>query len=94
MTRQLDATEVRTEAGKIRNEKLWPLWPVLPLKNIYRRGNTGTDLPQLGVLTSGRLTLVYITDMYSAAVPGCLDTCKKESFASVEDMVRAGWVGD
>lgn len=86
--------EIVEEAFFIRMEPGWPLWPILPVKNLL----TDEHRDRLGILVSGDLTTVYRMTMFDlksgVSVAEQIKDVEKIEFDSVEDMVRAGWVGD
>lgn len=90
--RTLTDEEVAQEVEMMTNLSNWPLRPVLPLKNLYRRADQGDN--DLGVMLEDNQTIVYIINMLDLGKPGALMNAPREKFDSIEDLVRAGWVGD
>lgn len=90
--KRLTPDEEVQEVADIANEDGWPLWPVLPMKNLYEDGE------HLGLMFSGRRTIVYLMNLFDLR-PGItyLDNLKGKPFVefeSTEALVKAGWVGD
>lgn len=81
--------EIAQEAGFIRNVELWPMWPWLPVKN-YRNATGG---PDVGMMHSSDLHKVYVVSMFDLKDAN-LETVPTEVFDSVEDLIKAGWMGD
>lgn len=83
--------QVADEAHMIKMEPGWPRWPLLPMKNISQE-----DRP-VGVLVSGRLTTVYLKNLWdfeSGQLGPQLEDVPTVNYESVEAMVRDGWIGD
>lgn len=72
----------------LRHPALWPMRPILPLKNVKRRDEQG--FPELGVIFEGNETTVLI------GCVGITDFTKstRETFPNIGAMLDAGWVVD
>ena len=91
---QLNDAQVADEIHDINTETAWPLWPVLPMKHLYRK--PGAD-NKLGILHTGNKSRVYLIHLYeleSGPLKEQLEGVPFEDFESTEAMVREGWVGD
>lgn len=95
--RDLSDEEVAEEVRLIGAQQGWPMWPLLPVKNL-RRGEP--DYPkedEVGVVLANDLTTVWIKNLFDfeeGTIGAQLEGVKKVEFDTVEDMVRAGWIGD
>jgi len=97
--RRLSDKQVAKEARLIEDEEGWPNWPVLPVKNIYRRDTGEQDL---GIITAKAGSArpertVYLTNLLALKTGKLgpqLEGLPSETYASTEEMVRAGWIGD
>jgi hypothetical protein len=65
MPRVLSADEFRKHKEMIESPDDWPRWPMLPMK---RPNPDMTGQMQVGIITAteGKMTTVYLTDMFSA----------------------------
>jgi hypothetical protein len=93
----LNEAEVQLEARLIRAEEGWPLWPVLPMKNIHRYDDGYPQDQTHGVMVSPEFTKVWIINLFelkSGLIKPQLvgRTCLE--FESIEALIEAGWVGD
>jgi hypothetical protein len=97
MSRVLTEDEIKEEASFIESEPLWPLWPVLPMKHI-RRGDEDFEGEGCAVMVAGiRPPRVYLKNLYdlkTGPLKDQLEGVKYIEFETVEDLVRAGWIGD
>lgn len=101
----MNAEELTREAFWIDNEGGWPLWPVLPLKNIYR-GDPNFKGPDHGMIIASpgnpdradnpprTLFFMNIFDLKAGALEPQLVNVPSVSFESTAAMVAAGWIGD
>jgi hypothetical protein len=64
-------------------EDQWPLWPVPP---VVKRG-TNED----GVIFSGRLTTVYLTNLFCLGPAFDFNACPKREYQTVDDLLADGW---
>lgn len=93
---QLSEEQVAQEAEWIR-EKSWPLFPVLPVKNLRRHEPDTAEGEDLGLVIYPDLTKVWLmnlVDLKTGLIAPQLEGRRCLEFGTVEDMVRAGWVGD
>jgi hypothetical protein len=85
---------VEAESARIRNEDQWPHWPVLPMKKKI----VGQAWPKLGIVVAGDLAIVYLRllpELKAGVSLGMqLQGCPTIKYASVEEMVADGWMGD
>lgn len=93
--------EIADEAQRIRTEEAWPLWPILPVKNIHRYEPGWPDDEEVGIVWAGLSDspfYVYLTTMFhlKAGVPLTeqFQDVRHLEFPTVEDGIRAGWIGD
>lgn len=95
--------QVAHEVAQIEDEDQWPRWPWLPMKNVNRydakwsgeNGGLGMLLsPRLAKDTGRPLRILFVNmlNLSAALEPG--SNVSAQEFESVEDMVRAGWIGD
>jgi hypothetical protein len=103
--KEITDEDVRREAALIRDVSGWPAYPILPVKNITREfmandftgfiyddSLIGFNPPEADCQTE---ITVFIGNVF--ALPDsteALKTLPREVYASVEDAVRAGWIGD
>lgn len=92
-----DSYDALEEAGFIADLSQWPRWPVLPVK--YR----GTDHDEKpGDHTCGivlataphTVILVNLWDLQNGDLRPQIAGKETIEFDSIEEMVRAGWIGD
>lgn len=86
--RQLSEAEVAHEVAQI-EARDWPWFPFLPVKRL----GAANDEDRIGVVTDQEPAKVYLCNLseVSRLQDGDVRTIE---FESVEDMVRANWVGD
>jgi hypothetical protein len=93
---QLSDEEVAKEVSLIQGEASWPWWPWLPLKSIADLAPG--ERRELACLFSPEqadvITIYYLNVWDLAKDPLLVKSAPKESFESVEALVRAGWIGD
>jgi len=68
----------------------WSGWPFLPLKKFVRDGFP----PEIGFIFNGAPTRVYRKGIYGPHDVVDLSTIPYDSFASVDDVIAAGWIVD
>lgn len=97
----LSEQEVLGEAEQIAWEPGWPNWPLLPMKNIHRyepdyTGPAYATLLAVGVHNGGErvLHLKSAGELKSGPLLGQFEGVNTLHFAGIEEMVRAGWIGD
>lgn len=100
--REMTEEEVADETHMIRAHELWPVWPVLPVKNGLDRDERGW--PRHGIIVSGGLRagvqepvkvyIVNLFDLKTGPLGPQLEGKETIEFETVETMVRAGWIGD
>jgi hypothetical protein len=88
--------EARDDKEMMENPTAWPVWPVLPIKRRPKDG--GTELAIM-VHAEGRLTDVYLGDMFGFAEQGgtvaeILDSAEKIHYNSYDEIIADGWVVD
>ncbi len=76
------------DAEMIDSPHLWPMWPVLPVKN-YKLAGPG-EFPETGIIESGNPTVVLV---------GLLGLTKWETapqmkYNSIAELLQAGWIVD
>lgn len=92
--------EIADEAQLIKVEEAWPLWPVLPVKNIHRDEPDWPEDESHGIITAGLSncpTYVHLINVFLLKDGGLgpqLEGVRHIEYPSVEDAVRAGWIGD
>lgn len=74
----------------INNPDLWPLWPVLPLKNPREVDPVDGTKPNLGFIVHGQPTVVVIGVMLLTN----LTTARRRGYSSVEALLEDGWEVD
>lgn len=98
----------RDDFAYLTNAGMWPRWPLCPLKNhneeIKKEVNETTGMPAHGIVFDqvpltdpgkGKATpRVYILNMFMGWTPEEFDNCKKFEYASIEEMLAAGWMVD
>lgn len=87
--------EIKQEVALIEDPANWPAWPILPMKHINR--NERPEGEGFGVILASEPTSVFLKNMYSlrsGPVREQLADAKVFMFESIEEMVRAGWIGD
>lgn len=91
MARQLTDVDVAEEVRKIRSLP-WPMRDILPVKNVNR--NYQMDENGLGRISrralEGGPVVVFIGYVF---LPFTVDG-ETETFVNLEEMVKAGWIGD
>ncbi len=91
-----DPTLTRDDRGMIRDPDFWPVWPFLPLKRSTGKGG----LPDTGFLVSeaAKGQLPEPVTLYLGLLPMYDKTPLAERqtqvFATIDDLVDAGWVVD
>ena len=94
---ELTEDQAKQEVQSIRSEEIWPLWPVLPMKNIHRGE---PDYPQdrtHGLMFAPEFTKVWIMSLFelkAGLIRPQLEGRECLEFASTEALVAAGWVAD
>lgn len=97
---QLTDEQVAEEARFIDLEPGWPLWPLLPVKNIHRGDRDHPEDETHGVLVAsgegGKRTVWFknLLNFRSGPLAEQLEGVKSRTFDSTEELVRAGWIGD
>jgi len=90
--RMLTEAEVERELGRILQTQDWPLGSCLPVKNLYNSKYgficaTSRGVAEPVVYEGNLLELDGVHANQVSKLPSTV-------FASIEEMVRAGWVGD
>ena len=95
--RELSEEEIEEEAKFIRLTAGWPLYPLLPVKNIHRYEKDYKG-HEVGLLLASDLTAVYeknLVELNSRETIGAqLKGVPVIRYLSVEGLVRDGWIGD
>lgn len=95
----LTEAEIAEEVRRIKTEENWPLWPILPVKNIHRN-EPGYEGEGLGIVTAGRsdvpftIHLINLLQLKKGKLAPQLEGVPTLEFPRGEDAVREGWVGD
>lgn len=78
------------ELEMIDSPHLWPLWPVLPMKNYTKLCPLTGQKPMTGLIVAGNVTTVLIGTL------GLTDwmTAEEMVYASVQEMLVDGWIVD
>lgn len=74
------------QRAMMRNEDMWPAWPVLPLKRIVNG-----DM-QPGLLYSGQGPVVFLTYMYK--LPNSFKDVPTVKYENYDAILTDGWVVD
>lgn len=94
--------EIAEEASFIERQQIWPLWPLLPVKNM-NRGDADYPRDETHGIMVGSLDLdvkphVYLKNLYDfqpgVSIGEQLQGVRVLEFDSIEELVRAGWIGD
>ena len=95
--RVLSDDEVAEEASFIEKETHWPLWPVLPVKNVNRGGLNHPKDEEIGIMVAGHGPKVYLIGLYDlegGPITAQLEGIRALVFGSLRELVEAGWIGD
>ena len=98
--RQLSDEEVHEEMRFIDMEPAWPLWPVMPVKHIHRHEKGYPEDEEVGVILAneadGKRTVYFknLGELKTGPLGSQLEGVKSKTYASTEEFVRAGWIGD
>lgn len=88
------------------NAGMWPRWPICPVKshNKTLADECNTTTPVCGLVMDNTplevhgpakaTPKVYILNMFAGWTPEQFDACKKFEYASLEEMMAAGWEVD
>lgn len=82
------SSRAERERTMLRNEDMWPKWPVLPLKR-YR----GQGAMEPGCLYSGQGPVVFLTSMYKLS-SAALSNMPMVSYESYDALMADGWQVD
>ena len=93
--------EITQEIAWVDNEPGWPRWPLLPVKNINRGEPGYPEEEEVGVILANgeqngprRVYFKNLWDFQAGKIQPQLEGVAFKDFATTEEMVRAGWVGD
>jgi hypothetical protein len=98
----LSADDLKKEIFDIENTDIWPLWPILPVKNVmWRHVNSGLPWSAVVIAMGGddgkierRVYLVNAFDLKECGFANTHDVRNKAEFleyATWEEMIEAGW---
>lgn len=105
----MDLTEeqIAEEVRMIDMEAGWPVWPVLPVKNIHRGAQDYPRDKEVGITRaiyglgdrepknlSRRIYFINLFELKTGTLGPQLQDVPFEDFENTEAMVRAGWIGD
>lgn len=77
----------------INSPDMWPLWPVLPMKNRTLKSET-EPWGRLGLVFANNLNKVYLMSLDEFHADTDLSVIPNIEYASAEAMVGAGWLVD
>lgn len=89
--RTLSPAEIEREVARILQTQDWPLGSFLPVKNLYE----STFGFICATVRGGPEPTVYEGNLFTCNVDSkSLEKLPSRTFETIEEMVRAGWVGD
>lgn len=86
-----DHYDEEEEVRFIKEESLWPFWPVLPVKKV------GDPDRPCAIVIAGRFSTVILMNLFELSTGPLGEQIKdreKIKYESVEAMVHDGWIGD
>lgn len=92
--RRLTDEQVLEERELIAKVADWPLWPLLPVKNLYRKGDDRIGVMLARELEPCRVHLTNLLTLRVGPLEEQLEGVNSIEYPTIEDAVRDGWVGD